>query len=117
MTGIKSTLVRKKINDRQVQFDLPKSNRTRKIISVPTYVTEGEEFIVVRGIENCLLILDGETTSDIQIKSLTNTTIKSKQGRIDEYYDEIFIDNKACVQLMYLEGNWYVSSSDGMKLD
>ena len=117
MIGQKSTLVRKKISDRHIHFEPIKPINLRKIVSLPTYVTNGEEFIVVKGVDSCVLILDGETTSEIRIKSLTDTIIKSKQGNIDEYYNEILINNRACIELIFLNGHWYITSSDGMKLD
>jgi hypothetical protein len=117
MIGQKSTLLRKKISDRHIHFEPIKLVDLRKIVSSNKFTTNGEEFIVVKDVDSCTLILDGETTSDIRIKSLTETIIKSKQGRIDEYYDEIVINNRACIELIFLNGNWYISSSDGIKLD
>ncbi len=38
-------------------------------------------------------------------------------GLIDEQYEEMFIDKGACVELFKVEGNWYVISSDGLKLE
>ena len=40
-----------------------------------------------------------------------------KYSLIDDQYEEIEIDNGACVELEYVEGNWYIISSDGMKLE
>jgi hypothetical protein len=117
MIGQKSTLVRKKISDRHIHFELAKVIELKRVISLPKYITNGEEFLVVKDVESCELILDGTTTSEIKIKSLTDTIIKSKQGRIDEYYDEILINNRACIELIFLNGNWYITSSDGIKLD
>jgi len=117
MIGQKSTLVRKKISDRHIHFEPMVITELKKTISVPNYTTKGEEFIVVKGVDFCVLILDGETTSEIKIKSLTDTIIKSKQGSIDEYYDEILINNRACIELIFLNGYWYITSSDGIKLD
>ena len=31
-------------------------------------------------------------------------------------YDEIFIDKGACVEFKFASGNWYILSSDGLKL-
>lgn len=117
MIGQKSTLLRKKISDRHVHFEPIKPSELRKIISTSDYKTNGEEFIVVKDVESCKLILDGKTTDNIRIKSLSETIIKPSEGRIDEYYDEIVINNRACIELIYLNGNWYISSSDGVKLD
>jgi len=57
------------------------------------------------------------TTESIKIKVLTKTSIVPKYSLIDDQYEEIEIDNGACVELEYVEGNWYIISSDGMKLE
>jgi hypothetical protein len=59
--------------------------------------------------------LDGDTTESIKIKVLTKTNIVPKHSLIDEQFDEIEIDNGACVELEYYLGGWYIISSDGMK--
>ena len=117
MIGQKSTLVRKQISDRHVHFGHSKVVSTNKVISQDTYTTNGEEFIVVKNVDKCIVTLDESTTENIKIKSLTNVLIKPKQGKIDEEYDEILINNRACVELFYFNGNWYITSSDGIKLD
>lgn len=117
MTGQKSTLVRKKISDRHIHFDVVRPTDLRKVVSSSSYITKGEELIIVKDVDSCTIILDGYNTSDIKIKSLTETIIKSKQGLIDEYYNEIVINNRACIELSFLNGNWYITSSDGIKLD
>jgi hypothetical protein len=48
---------------------------------------------------------------------LTKTSIIPKYSLIDDQYEEIEIDNGACVELEYLGGNWFIISSDGMKLE
>ena len=117
MIGQKSTLIRKQISDKHVHFEPANIKPLRVIISQNTYNTNGEELIIVKDVDECVLILDGTTTKDVKIKSLTNVIIKPKQGKIDEEFDEILINNKACVELSYLNNNWYVTSSDGIKLD
>jgi hypothetical protein len=62
-------------------------------------------------------ILDSNTTEHIIIKALTKVFIRPSSGKIDEYYDEIFIDWGACVEFYMLENNWYIVSSDGLKLE
>ena len=72
MIGQKSTLVRKQISDRHVHFEHSKVVSTNKVISQDTYTTNGEEFIVVKNVDECVVILDESTTENIKIKSLTN---------------------------------------------
>lgn len=117
MVGQKSTLVRKKISERHIHFEHPKIIELNKIISQSSYTTNGEQFIVVKGIDNSTILLDGLTTEMVKVKALTNVLIKPKQGKIDEVYDEIIINNKACVEFRFLNDNWYITSSDGVKFD
>jgi hypothetical protein len=38
-------------------------------------------------------------------------------GLIDEEYSEINIGKGACVELYFSFGNWYIVSSDGIKME
>jgi hypothetical protein len=51
------------------------------------------------------------------MKSLTKTKIKPVWGMIDEEYSEINIGKGACVELYFSFGNWYIVSSDGIKME
>ena len=86
-------------------------------VSNPTYSTEGEALIVTKESENVEIILDSSTTDHVIVKALTNTKIKPVWGLIDEEYSEINIGKGACVELYFSFGNWYVVSSDGMKME
>jgi hypothetical protein len=63
------------------------------------------------------IILDSSTTDHVIIKALTQTKIKPIWGLIDEEYSEINIGKGACVELYFSFGNWYVVSSDGIKME
>ena len=89
----------------------------KKIITESDYRTNGEILSVVKDIESCNITLDSNTTEHIIIKALTKVFIRPSSGKIDEYYDEIFIDWGACVEFYMLENNWYIVSSDGLKLE
>jgi hypothetical protein len=89
----------------------------KKIITESDYRTNGEILLVIKDVESCNLILDSNTTEHIIIKALTKVFIRPSSGKIDEYYDEIFIDWGACVEFYMLENNWYIVSSDGLKLE
>ena len=88
-----------------------------RIISNTVYKTDGEYFLVIKDVENCRLVLDSATTNHIRIKALTKVLISPLIGKIDEEYDEIFIDKGACVEFLQIEGSWYIVSSDGLKLN
>jgi len=95
----------------------PQLTKVKKIINTPTYTTSGEHLLIVKDVDKCEIFLDGETTESVKIKVLTKTIISPKNSLIDEQYEEIEIDNGACVELEYYMGGWYIISSDGMKLD
>ena len=128
MNKISDRFTRKKINDIRflgntlIEIEEPKITQTeiipmKKIITSNEYQTNGEVLIVVKDVETCNLKLDSNTTEHIIIKALTKVFIRPSSGKIDEYYDEIFIDWGACVEFYLLENNWYIVSSDGLKLE
>ena len=86
-------------------------------VSNPTYTTEGEALIVTKELENIEILLDSATTDHIIIKALTQTKIKPVWGMIEEEYSEINIGKGACVELYFSFGNWYILSSDGIKME
>lgn len=100
-----------------IRYGQNPSIKIKKIINTPTYTTNGEYLLVVKDVETCTITLDGYTTESVKIKVLTKTNIIPKYSLIDDQYEEIEIDNGACVELEYVEGNWYIISSDGMKLE
>jgi hypothetical protein len=110
---------RKKVGEvtKTLRYGQSPSTKIKKVVSTPTYETNGEYLIIVKDVESCTITLDGYTTESVKIKVLTKTTILPKYTLIDEQYDEIEIDNGACVELEYVESNWYIISSDGMKLE
>jgi hypothetical protein len=123
MNTITQRLTRKTINDRRflgnalIEIENDEVLPMKKIITESNYRTNGEVLIVVKDIESCNIILDSNTTEHIIIKALTKVFIRPSSGKIDEYYDEIFIDWGACVEFYLLDGNWYIVSSDGLKLE
>jgi hypothetical protein len=128
MNKISDRFTRKTINDRRflgntlIEIEEPEITQPeiipmKKIINSNEYQTNGEVLIVVKDVESCNLKLDSNTTEHIIIKALTKVFIRPSSGKIDEYYDEIFIDWGACVEFYLLEDNWYIVSSDGLKLE
>ena len=126
MNRITQRFTRKTINDPRFlgntlieieNTEEPEILPMKKIITESNYRTNGEILIVVKDIESCNITLDSNTTEHIIIKALTKVFIRPSSGKIDEYYDEIFIDWGACVEFYMLEDNWYIVSSDGLKLE
>lgn len=86
-----------------------------KIISEQFYTTNDETFLIVKDVETSEVTLNSSMSKKITIKSLTSVTIKSDVGSIDEEWDELLLEKGACVQFQFVEGNWYIISSDGLK--
>ena len=88
-----------------------------KIIESNEYRTNGENLLLVRNTPSSKIILDSSTTTSITIKTLTNAVIKPFMGKIDEEYDEILMNHGSSVEFYNINNNWYILSSDGLKLD
>lgn len=86
-----------------------------KIISNQFYTTNDETFLIVKDVETSEVTLNSQTSTKITIKSLTSVIIKSDVGSIDEEWDELLLEKGACVKFKFVEGNWYITSSDGLK--
>lgn len=87
-----------------------------KIISDNFYTIGEENFLIVKDVEYSEVTLNSNSTSKITIKSLTNVLVKSDVGSIDEEWDELLLEKGACVKFKFVEGNWYVVGSDGLKM-
>ena len=87
------------------------------IVSDEIYKTNGENLLIIKDVSQSKVKLDSTTTDKIKIKTLTNCTIIPDIGRIDEDWDEIYIGRGACVELQFVNGIWYILSSDSIKLD
>ncbi len=84
------------------------------IITNDTYTTNGEYALIVKGVDNCVVTLDSNTTDHVVIKSLTNVLVKSID-LIDEEYNEVELTKGSCVEFMFIGTFWYILSSDGLK--
>ena len=87
-----------------------------KIISDSVYTTNDETFLIVKDVDYSEVKLNSNGSTKITIKSLTNVLVKSDVGSIDEEWDELILEKGACVQFQFVEGNWYVVASDGLKM-
>lgn len=94
---------------------IEKPIEVHKIISDSVYTTNDETFLIVKDVEYSEVTLNSNVTNKITIKSLTSTLVKSDIGSIDEEWDELLLEKGACVQFKFVEGNWYITSSDGLK--
>jgi hypothetical protein len=112
----KGNFIRKTIGEKQFKVDSA-VDEGKKFITEEVYNTNGEYLLVIKNVDTCRVTLDSDTTDHIIIKALTGTYIVPKQGLIDDQYGEIFIDKGACVEFYSLENQWFIVSSDGLKLD
>lgn len=85
------------------------------LVSEPEYSVGSEGFLVIKDVPLCVLKLSANLTDHITIKSLTRTLIVPLQGKIDEEFDEILLEKGSCIELVFSLGNWYITSSDGLK--
>ena len=86
------------------------------LVSETSYRTNGEYAIVIRGVNSCKLKLDSTTTDRVKIKAMTNVLVFPDINSIDEDWDEISLEKGACVEFVFINQNWYILSSDGLKV-
>ena len=86
------------------------------IVAEKNYTTNGEYSLIIRGVDSCDITLDSTTTDRIKIKAMTKVLVIPDMGKIDEEWDEIDLDKGACIELVCVNRNWYILSSDGLKI-
>jgi hypothetical protein len=86
------------------------------IVSESNYTSNGEKLIIAKDIDETVIILDSTKNQKITVKVLTKVRVLPDLGKIDEEWDELQLDWGACVQFQFVEGNWYILSSDGLKM-
>jgi hypothetical protein len=87
-----------------------------KVVSTSNYLTDEETILIIKDVDECDVTLNSQKSSRVAVKSLTTVVVKSDVGKIDEDWDELLLEKGACVQFQFVEGNWYITSSDGLKL-
>jgi hypothetical protein len=107
----------RKIVTRSVQPQVqPQVPVEYKIVSESNYTSNGEKLIIAKDIDETVIILDSTKNQKITVKVLTKVRVLPDLGKIDEEWDELQLDWGACVQFQFVEGNWYILSSDGLKM-
>ena len=88
----------------------------KKIVDDPIYQTDNEELLLVKNtVEK--IILDNQRTNQITIKALSPVLVVCSENKIDEEYDELYLEKGSCVQFVKLNNIWYIISSDGLKFN
>jgi hypothetical protein len=116
MIKIENISQRKNVVRYQTHYT-PPNVITDKIVTEETYKIDEELLVIIKDIESSEVTLNSEKNKTVTIKSLTTVLIKPDVGLIDEEWDELQLDKGACVHLSFVEGNWYIISSDGLKLN
>jgi hypothetical protein len=88
-----------------------------KVVKTPEYKISNETLLIVKDTEESMVTLNSVDNHMIIIKSLTTVLVKPDVGKIDEEWDELLMEKGSCVQLFFVDGNWYILSSDGLKID
>ena len=110
MSVIKSIPKEKIINGTRVRTS------EYSVVSEIEYKTNGEYAIIITGVSNCKLKLDSTTTDRVKIKAMTSVLILPDINSIDEEWDEIALEKGSCVEFVFINKNWYILSSDGLKI-
>jgi len=95
-----------------VRTSLPDQRRTL-VSDLDIITTSGESLVIAKN--NCKIKLNSQLGDSIIVKVLNGALIIPDLGRIDEEWDEIILEKGACVDFRFVEGNWYILSSDGLK--
>lgn len=88
-----------------------------KVVDTPEYKVSNETLLIVRGTQESTITLNSVDNHMIIVKSLTTVLVKPDIGKIDEEWDELMMEKGSCVQLFFVDDNWYILSSDGLKID
>jgi len=124
--SFRRNLGRKQVSDKNYLLDLETLSKIRKIEPVTNitkvvytqqFTVNNEDLLLVKTNESATIFLNENSNDFVTIKSLTNTTIRPTNSKIDENYDELIIGKGACVELQKIDGGWYIMSSDGIKMD
>lgn len=118
MIRIENITPRKNVVKYQTQPEVIVESPTvaEKIISDPIYTTGSETLLIVKNVDNSEVTLNSIVNHKITIKSLTSVLIKTDVGLIDNEWDELLLEKGSCVQFQFVQDNWYILSSDGIKL-
>lgn len=94
---------------------IQKPHELHKIISESEYTVSDETLLIVKDVDQSEILLNSQVNQRVYIKSLTNVIVKSDVGSIDDDWDELLLEKGTSVLFQFVEGNWYILSSDGMK--
>ena len=115
MTFLEKKFIKKQIGDKVFGVNPKVISSNSPDLIERTYLTQSENFILVKDIIDGEIILNNLVTQHIVIKCLGRILVKPLSNKIDEDYDEIELGKGSCVEFFLVDGSWYIISSDGLK--
>lgn len=77
------------------------------------YTTSNTRYIITT--KDLTITLDDVNLNRFYIKSMANTIVKTKLGKIDGEWEEINMGPQSSIEVISNKSNWYILSSDGLK--
>jgi hypothetical protein len=115
MTLLEKKFIKKQIGDKRFGvYPTILTSETPDLIG-NSYLTQSENFILVKDITDGIIILNNLITQHIVIKCLGKIIVKPFNNKIDDEFDEIELGKGSCVEFLMVEDSWYIISSDGLK--
>lgn len=115
MTFLEKNFIKKQIGDKTFGvYPTILTSESPDLIG-NSYLTQKENFILVKDVAEGEIILNNLVTEHIVIKCLGKILVKPFNNKIDDEFDEIELGKGSCVEFLLVEGNWYIISSDGLK--
>jgi len=115
MTFLENKFIKKQIGDKVFGVNPRVIASDSPDLINKTYLTQSENFILVKDIIDGEIILNNLVTQHIVIKCLGRIVVKPFNNKIDDDYDEIELGKGSCVEFFLVDGSWYIISSDGLK--
>ena len=114
-TFLENKFIKKQIGDKRFGvYPTILTSETPDLIG-NSYLTQSENFILVKDITDGIIILNNLVTQHIVIKCLGKIIVKPFNNKIDDEFDEIELGKGSCVEFLLVEDSWYIISSDGLK--
>jgi hypothetical protein len=115
MTLLEKKFIKKQIGDKRFGvYPTILTSETPDLIG-NSYLTQSENFILVKDITDGTIILNNLVTQHIVIKCMGKILVKPFSNKIDDDFDEIELGKGSCVEFLMVEDSWYIISSDGLK--
>ena len=115
MTFLEKNFIKKQIGEKKYGVFSKIITAESPVLIENSYLTQSENFILVKDITDGEIILNNLMTEHIVIKCLGKILVKPFNNKIDDEFDEIELGKGSCVEFLLVEDSWYIISSDGLK--